>query len=114
MTFSIIIPAHDEERVIGACLAACREAAKPVAEPVELIVVLNRCSDRTERIASEAGAHIVREDRRNLSAVRNAGACAASGEILITVDADSRMSPRTLAEVERALVSAMILKVTFR
>jgi glycosyltransferase involved in cell wall biosynthesis len=46
---------------------------------------------------------IVREDARNLAKIRNAAARAASGEILLTIDADSTMSTNMLSEVERAL-----------
>jgi hypothetical protein len=44
-------------------------------------------------------------DRRNLAAVRNAGAARATGDALVTVDADSRMSANMLVEVEKALAS---------
>ena len=49
--FSTIIPAHDEEHFIGLCLESIRVAAEPYPNQVEVIVVLNRCSDRTEEIA---------------------------------------------------------------
>jgi glycosyltransferase involved in cell wall biosynthesis len=105
MKFSIIIPARDEERFLGGGLEACRLAANPYPDQVETIVVLNRCRDRTEQIAREAGARIVQDDRPNLAAIRNTGARAARGEMLITVDADSRMAPGTLRAVESALAS---------
>jgi glycosyltransferase involved in cell wall biosynthesis len=105
MKFSIVIPAHDEERCLGECLASCRAAGDDYAGKVETIVVLNRCTDRTEDVAREAGARVVREDRRNLSAVRNAGARVAGGEFLLTIDADSRMAPTTLGEADKALSS---------
>ena len=42
---SVIIPAHNEESVIGRCLAAMLEGAQP--GELEIIVVCNGCSDRT-------------------------------------------------------------------
>lgn len=102
---SLIIPAHNEEAFITAGLEAAVEAQKRVACGVEMIVVLNRCTDGTEAIARKFGCRIVREDARNLSLIRNAGAAAAKGEILITCDADSRMHPDTFAEVVRRLES---------
>ena len=103
--FSVIIPARNEERLLGACLESIRVAALPFPEQVEMIVVLNRCTDRTEAIANRCGARTVREDARNLAAIRNAGARSASGQVLVTIDADSTMSPRTLAAIDRALAS---------
>jgi glycosyltransferase involved in cell wall biosynthesis len=101
--FSVLVPAHNEEAYLGACLASIEAAARPYPGDVETIVALNRCTDRTEELARSLGAVIVREDARNLAKIRNAAARAASGEILLTIDADSTMSTNMLSEVERAL-----------
>lgn len=103
MRFSVLVPAHNEEAYLGACLASIETAARPYQGQVETIVALNRCTDRTEELARSHGAVIVREDARNLAKIRNAAARAASGEILLTIDADSTMSTNMLSEVERAL-----------
>ena len=103
MKFSVLVPAHNEEAYLGACLAAIETAARPYQGQVETIVALNRCTDRTEEIARTHGAAVVREDARNLAKIRNAAARAARGEILATIDADSTMSTNMLSEVERAL-----------
>ena len=103
--FSIIVPARDEERWIGACLEAIGRASVPYPGQVETIVVLNRCSDRTAEIARAHGARTVEADGKNLAVIRNAGARAAIGDILVTCDADSVMSPHTLTEAERHLRS---------
>jgi glycosyltransferase involved in cell wall biosynthesis len=105
VTFSIVIPARNEERWIGGCLESIRVAAQPYPGQVEIIVVVNRCSDRTEEIARTFGSLIVREDARNLAIIRNAGARSATGKILITVDADSTITPNTLVAIERSLAS---------
>jgi len=105
MKFSIIIPARNEERFLGTCLDSIRAAAKPYPGEVEVVVVLNRCTDGTEWIAREHGAKVVSDDAKNLAHLRNAGARASTGEILVTVDADSTMSPNMLAEIDRKLVS---------
>ena len=101
--FSIVIPARDEERYIGKCLESIGEASKSYPNQVEIIVVINRCTDRTEEIARAHNAMIVRNDSKCLSKIRNAGAREARGEILITIDADSTMSPNMLVEVDRLL-----------
>jgi glycosyltransferase involved in cell wall biosynthesis len=101
--FSILVPAHNEEAYLGACLASIEAAARPFRGQVETIIALNRCTDRTEGIARDHSAVIVREDARNLAKIRNCAARAASGEILVTIDADSTMSANMLSEVERAL-----------
>ncbi len=108
MRISLIIPAHNEAAFLPACLAAVEIARQGCPATVETIVVLNRCSDDTEAIARAAGCLIVREDARNLSKIRNAGAATASGEILVTCDADSRMHPQTFYEILRHLDSGKI------
>src|SRR5215470_1909517 len=107
--FSIVVPARDEERFIGRCLEAIRVAAEAYPGHVEVIVALNRCTDRTEEIARSFGARIIEVDGKNLSVIRNAAARVATGEILITIDADSFMSPNMLAEIERRLASGKFI-----
>jgi glycosyltransferase involved in cell wall biosynthesis len=103
--FSILIPARNEEKCLPACLQSIKAAAEPFAGQVEIIVVINRCTDRTENIALEHGAKVVHDDSRNLAIIRNAAARAATGEIIVTIDADSRMSRNMLLEIDRVLQS---------
>ncbi len=105
MKFSIIIPAYNEEKYIGTCLKSIKHASKPFKEKVEIIVVLNRCTDKTETIALDYGAIVIKEDSKNLSKIRNAGAKHATGDILITIDSDSWMSENMLIEIDKALKS---------
>jgi glycosyltransferase involved in cell wall biosynthesis len=86
---SVVIPAHNESAFLPSCLAAVALAAKGLEITVEVIVVLNRCSDGTEQIARSHGCVIVREDAKNLSMIRNAGVAAARGDIIVTCDAVS-------------------------
>jgi glycosyltransferase involved in cell wall biosynthesis len=105
MNISVVIPAHNEENYIGQCLSAVRKAGELAKSNVEIIVVANRCTDRTEEIARSFHARIVKNDSRNLSAIRNAGLRAAGGEALVSIDADSVMSENALFEARRALES---------
>jgi glycosyltransferase involved in cell wall biosynthesis len=103
--FSVIIPARNEEKLLPGCLESIAVASQPFPGEVEIVVAVNRCTDRTEEIAQAAGAKIVHEDARNLARIRNAAVTAASGEILVTIDADSRMSRGMLVAVDRLLAS---------
>jgi glycosyltransferase involved in cell wall biosynthesis len=103
MRFSVVIPAHNEARLLAKTLAAIHAAARDVEGPVEIIVVANRCTDATAAIARAADAIVVEDDSRNIAAVRNAGAAAATGDALLTIDADCLMSPLTFREIERLL-----------
>src|SRR5262245_25532966 len=87
---SFIIPAHNEERWIGNCLASIRTTMEKVAEPYEVIVVDDASTDSTHRIVEQLGVRILRVEHRKISAVRNSGARAAGGEIFFFVDADTQ------------------------
>jgi len=102
---SIITPAHNEERFIEKCICSVKAAEKEVPGAVEHIVVLNRCTDRTGEIAIKLGAKVITSASRNLSRIRNKGAEASKGDILVTIDADSQMTSNMLIEVLRKLQS---------
>ncbi|MES2921669.1 MAG: glycosyltransferase [Verrucomicrobiota bacterium] len=106
---SLIIPAHNEAAFLPASLEAARQAANRIDGEVEIIVVLNRCTDGTEEIAVRHGCRIVREDAKNLSMIRNAGVAVAASEIIVTCDADSRMHPASFQEILRRLDSGRLV-----
>jgi glycosyltransferase involved in cell wall biosynthesis len=92
---AVIVPAHNEEARIGACLASIRIAARCPrlqGEPVLMVVVLDDCSDATGSIARSGGAETLREDARNVGRARAAGArhaLEAGARWLAFTDADS-------------------------
>jgi glycosyltransferase involved in cell wall biosynthesis len=103
MKYSVLVPAHNEEAYIGNCLQSIKFAADKVPDEVEIIVALNRCDDQTADIAAGYQAVIVNEDRKNLARIRNAAARAATGDVIVTIDADSRMSGNMLVEIAENL-----------
>jgi hypothetical protein len=98
MNLSIVIPAHNEEEYIERCLTSIFENCRVFGINPEVIVVLNRCTDRTGEIAAMLGAKSIDDDSRNLAKIRNAGIKKANGEIIITIDADSMMTKEYLTE----------------
>jgi glycosyltransferase involved in cell wall biosynthesis len=55
---AVIIPAHNEEPVLGATLASLRQQCY-AAELLEVVVVADNCTDGTARIAREAGVTVL-------------------------------------------------------
>jgi glycosyltransferase involved in cell wall biosynthesis len=100
---SFIIPAHNEEVLIGRTLSALHESIRALGETYEVVVANDASTDRTEAIALEHGARVVAVNRRQIAATRNAGARAATGEIFIFVDADTVVTERVLRTALRAL-----------
>src|SRR6266436_3299130 len=95
---SFIVPAHNEEFELSSTLAAIRAAASGAAEPYEVIVVDDASTDATPEIAAQAGAKVIRINRRQIAAARNSGGRAAEGKYLFFVDADTRINLAHVAE----------------
>ena len=108
MKISVIVPAFNEEKLLGASLEAIKSAASPFATRgwgFELIVCDNNSTDRTGEIARAAGASVVFEPINQIGRARNAGAAAATGDWLIFVDADSHPSAGLFDEVAEQILS---------
>lgn len=99
MKISVVVPAYNEEALLGSCLASVKAAfaAFPGAA-YELVVCDNNSTDGTAAAAAAAGARVVFEPLRLIGMARNAGAARAEGEWLLFVDADSELSAGTLGE----------------
>lgn len=73
----VIVPAHNEEHYLPACLRALGQAAaqaEAIGERVEIVVVLDQCSDASEAIAQAQGVHTLHVTARNVGFARRAGA----------------------------------------
>src|SRR5260370_16580431 len=100
---SFIIPAHNEEALIGPTLTALTESAHDLGGPWEIIVVDDDSSDRTGAIAERHGARVVRGQHRQIAATRNEGARAACGDRLIFIDADTLVNHQVVKAAIRAM-----------
>ena len=79
MKLSIIIPAFNEERLIGETLSRVQAGMAAFLRrgwETELIVCDNNSSDRTAELARTAGAKVVFEPINQIARARNSGACA--------------------------------------
>ena len=105
---SFIVPAHNEECELLASLRAIRHAADAAGQPYEIVLVDDDSTDRTAEIAQEVGARVVHVQLRQIAAVRNAGACAARGDVFFFVDADTHIAPVHVTAALDALASGFI------
>jgi glycosyltransferase involved in cell wall biosynthesis len=101
--YSIIIPAYNEEALIGPTLDTLRESAAHLQGGFEIIVANDDSTDRTPEIAREKGARVIDVKKRQIAAVRNAGASIATGAIFVFVDADTLVPVNTLLAMEKLL-----------
>jgi glycosyltransferase involved in cell wall biosynthesis len=100
---SFVIPAHNEAELLGRTLAAMRESAPAAGESYEVIVADDSSIDGTVTIAREHGARVVAVNFRPIAATRNAGARAATGDLLFFVDADTMVTGQVIRAAVRAL-----------
>lgn len=101
----IVVPAHNEQALLPACLRALRRAASLVSMPVHLLVVADACADQTAAVAKAAGARVTRINARNVGAARAVGMAALIQQTaatrpesvwLATTDADTVVPPHWL------------------
>ena len=100
--FSVIIPARNEEAYVGAIIKSVQ--MQDFAQKSEIIVVNNASVDQTAVVAQKAGAAVVDEPIGGLPRAREAGRCAAHGEILVYVDADMRLPKDYLSKIDKAFI----------
>ncbi|MFE7421816.1 glycosyltransferase [Rhodococcus sp. NPDC057529] len=96
---TVVVPAHDEEALLPACVTALRAAATRVPVPVRIVVVLDACSDDSAA-AVPPGVDVLAVNARNVGAARRAGFAAAPvrcNEWFATTDADSQVPDNWLA-----------------
>jgi peptidoglycan/xylan/chitin deacetylase (PgdA/CDA1 family) len=85
--FSVVIPAYNEELLIRESLESIKN--QDFSGEYEVIVVDNGSKDNTAKIARDMGIKVVDCERKGVSNARQAGAEAASGEIIVQADADT-------------------------
>jgi glycosyltransferase involved in cell wall biosynthesis len=92
LKLSLVIPAYNEEKLLGQCLSSIIKATREVTFDTEIIVVNNASSDNTEAIAqSFPEVRIVNEPRKGLVMARRAGYIASTGNLIANIDADTIM-----------------------
>ncbi len=98
---SVMIPARNEEQNLPMLL---RSLAAQCIRPREIIVVNDASTDRTAEVAQQLGARVVNsqplpEGWRGKTWACHQGAQAATGELLLFLDADTWFEPEGLARV---------------
>lgn len=106
--FLVLVPAHDEERVIGATLDALGAVLRPRDT---LLVVADRCTDATASIARDRGALVLERghgEEPGRAAARQAGldhARRLDWDAVVMIDADSVVEAGFLDRCEAMLAT---------
>jgi rSAM/selenodomain-associated transferase 2 len=107
VNISIIIPALNEGRNIAPLMAATRALGE-----CEIVVVDGGSTDDTWEQA--ATADVRRKSERGRARQQNAGAQAATGDVLLFLHADCRLQPGCLEAIREALADARCVGGCFR
>ena len=110
--FSIIIPAHNEEKYLQNTLESIQ---KQTLQDYEIIIVTNGCTDKTEEIAKKNTNNKIRHlslPKPNVSVSRNAGALNAQGETLLFLDADTQLAPDALEKIKKQFTEEYAVATT--
>ena len=107
LRLAVIVPAHNEEQLIGACVASLLATRTPATT---VYVVAHNCTDSTAERARAAGAEvlILNEGLRGKGTALDHGftiALARGAEALLVIDADSVVSPGLPQAVAAALAA---------
>lgn len=101
--FSVVIPTYERRDVVVRTVAALAEQSY---EDFEVVVVVDGSTDGTARalrdLVTPFPLTVLEQANSGAGAARNAGAAAASGEILLFLDDDMEAEPSLLAEHDRS------------
>ena len=101
-TMTVIVCAHNEAAFLPACLHSLLAQTRL---PDEILVINNASTDQTRSVAQQIPhVLVVDEPRKGLVVARETGRRAASGDILVYLDADCRAPLTWLERVERHFV----------
>lgn len=93
---SVVIPAHNEEKYLPACLYALQ---RQTIKDFEVIVVDNNSTDQTAQIAKKFEVKVLKENKVGITFARDTGFSAASSSIIARTDADTVVSPQWLETI---------------
>lgn len=101
---TVVIPAHDEEALIGRCIRSIKSSA---GHSADVITIAHNCSDATASEAEAAGARVLalndleRKGKGCALSYGFAEALAGPSQAVLVVDADSVVSPGLIGAVRR-------------
>lgn len=114
MKISIVIPAHNEEKLISRCLDSL--VNQQTTQDFEVIVVDNNSTDKTKEITEKykhkLNLRILFENQKGRGRARWRGFKAAQGDVILSTDADAIVPPNWIEGITCCFKEKNIIAVT--
>jgi glycosyltransferase involved in cell wall biosynthesis len=98
LKISVVIPVHNEEKYIGACLDSLLKQSDPADE---IIVVDNNSTDNTAKIVSTYPVKLLKEPTQGTTYARNKGFNEAKFEIIARTDGDTILPKNWIKRIRK-------------
>ena len=100
---SVVIPAHNEQRVLGRCLAALAD------HELDVVVVANACTDGTADVARAAGVRVIETATPGKAHAMNLGDAECAVFPRLYLDADIELTSAGVRDLVKALSADGVL-----
>ena len=100
-TLSVIIPAHQAEKYIAQAVESVRRQGW--TGQTQIIVIDDGSTDNTAAVARELGVQLLRKEQGGAASARNMGLRAATGDLILLLDADDVLTDGALSAMGDAL-----------
>lgn len=109
VSISVIVPVYNAQTTLNRCVDSILASAEKTEACVQIILINDGSADRSQAICEEyarqhAGILFIQQTNRGVSAARNAGLRAATGDYILFVDSDDCVTPNCFQTVEGSLV----------
>lgn len=118
--FAVLVPAHDEERLVGATVRSLLSAV--YEPPPGVVVVADNCTDGTAMAAAAAGAKVIerhepgvrgKSHALDFGVAHMAHAKGATPDVLVVVDADTTVNQEFFAALAAVVPSRAVAQARY-
>ncbi|MDA2936719.1 glycosyltransferase [Acidobacteria bacterium AH-259-A15] len=101
---SVVVPVRNSSKTLRECLKALKTQSVG-EENYETIVVDDRSSDGSGRVAEDFGVRMIWHEKRGAAAARNRGVQEAKGDVVLFTDADCVVDDQWVEKLSRLILA---------